>query len=218
MRRIATALLAAAIAGTAGWVGATPEPAAAGAYPGGNGLIVFSRENLAVFSLGLFVVDPNGGTPVALGPGLFDEEPAWSPDGTKVVFTSQRNGDNQIFVINADGSGEQALTNADGNSCPTWSPDGTRIVFSDGNADIVVMNADGSNQQLVLATDTCSLSWGVTNRIVFSVVGTGILVVAPDGSGLQQLTADPTDDAPNWSPDGTRIVFTRETQIGRAHV
>jgi Tol biopolymer transport system component len=74
--------------------------------------------------------------------------PAWSPDGTKIAFLSNRTGVFDLYVMNADGSGVTALT-ADSASegRPAWSPDGTKIAFAstrDGNWEIYVMNADGS--------------------------------------------------------------------------
>ncbi len=76
-----------------------------------------------------------------------DGEPAWSPDGTKIAFTSDRDGNSQIYVMNAaDGSGQTNLTNnaAFIVGTPAWSPDGTKIAFTntrDGNVEVYVMNA-----------------------------------------------------------------------------
>jgi dipeptidyl aminopeptidase/acylaminoacyl peptidase len=85
--------------------------------------------------------------------------PAWSPDGAKIAFVSNRAnsgiGNNEIYVINVDGSNLVNLSNNpanDGN--PAWSPDGTKIAFAtgrDGNGEIYVMNADGTNQTRVTA-------------------------------------------------------------------
>jgi Tol biopolymer transport system component len=77
-----------------------------------------------------------------------DEFPAWSPDSTKIAFTSNLD----IYVMNAvDGSDQTRLTNnATLDTHPSWSPDGTKIAFTsstrDVNNEIYVMNAaDGSN-------------------------------------------------------------------------
>src|SRR5215216_2238931 len=99
----------------------------------------------------------------ANGTGFYGGQPAWSPDGTKILFTAyQACGDRaavSIYVTNLDGTNSRILTN-DPNTCgwyssPKWSPDGTRILagFSlktettlEPAPQIVVMNADGSNQ------------------------------------------------------------------------
>ena len=69
---------------------------------------------------------------------------------TRIVFTSKRTGNNEIFTMNPDGSGVTQLTsNGSSDIFPVWSPDGTRIVFQtdrDGQSEVYVMNADGSNQ------------------------------------------------------------------------
>jgi len=76
--------------------------------------------------------------------------PAWSPDGTRIAFASNRDGNGEIYVMNADGSGQTRLTdNPAAEAFPAWSPDGSRIAFvsgRDGNLEVYVMNADGSGQ------------------------------------------------------------------------
>ena len=69
---------------------------------------------------------------------------------TKIAFTSNRDGNDEIYVMNADGTNPVNLTNnpAEDRGPPIWSPDGTQIFFGsnrDGNFEVYVMNADGSN-------------------------------------------------------------------------
>ena len=77
--------------------------------------------------------------------------PAWSPDGRKIAFVSDRDGNSEIYVMNANGSGQRSLTrNPAFDDDPAWSPDGRLIAFRstrDGNTDIYIMNADGSGQR-----------------------------------------------------------------------
>jgi TolB protein len=77
--------------------------------------------------------------------------PSWSPDGRKILFVSDRDGNFEVYVMNADGSGRRNLTRHPGHdSDPAWSPDGRKIAFvtkRDGNFEVYVMNADGSDQQ-----------------------------------------------------------------------
>ncbi len=90
--------------------------------------------------------------------GFEDNAPDWSPDGSRIVFISARDGDYEVCTMDPDGSNIQQLTNnSAGEGSPTWSPDGTKIVFfsdRDGNNEIYVMDADGSNQTRMTETDT----------------------------------------------------------------
>ncbi len=85
-------------------------------------------------------------------PDRFNTYPFVSPDGTKIVFSSQVTAVNEgeIYVMDIDGSNMTRLTSTAAlNYAPSWSPDGSKIVFvsdRDGNDNIWVMNADGSNQ------------------------------------------------------------------------
>jgi len=82
-----------------------------------------------------------------------DQHPNFSPDGRKIVFTSRRDRDFEIYVMNANGSEQRRLTYSRGiDKAPVFSPDGRRIAFTsnrDGNYEIYVMDADGGNQRRV---------------------------------------------------------------------
>jgi Tol biopolymer transport system component len=96
--------------------------------------------------------DGSGVSQLTNGPGD-NWDPAWSPGGSKIVFTSDRDGNLEIYVMNADGSGQTNLTNTSTDEWnPAWSPDASKIAFSSDrnnpgvNSEIYVMNADGSGQ------------------------------------------------------------------------
>src|SRR5690606_32083379 len=74
----------------------------------------------------------SGGTAERLiGGTAFDQQPRFSPDGTKIAFTSDRNGGDNVWVMNADGSDPKALTTETFRlySSPDWTPDG-RALFA----------------------------------------------------------------------------------------
>jgi len=104
-------------------------------------------------------MNPDGSGPTNLTMNAEEDNlPQWSPDGTKIAFTSYRNDISEIYVMNADGTGQTRLTNNSvPDAHPAWSPDGTKIAFDryqDGNYDVYVMNADGSGQSRLTSSTT----------------------------------------------------------------
>jgi Tol biopolymer transport system component/subtilisin family serine protease len=86
-----------------------------------------------------------------------DSRPRYSPDGSKIVFQSSRDGQYEIYVMNSNGSAQTRLTNNPAwDEAPAWSPDGTKILFTSARDDphnpaLYVMNADGSSQTRLTA-------------------------------------------------------------------
>jgi len=109
-----------------------------------------NRQHNDIYTIG---VDGNNRVQVTQDPAD-DIDPAWSPDGTRIAFASNRTGSYQIYVVNADGSGLVQLSDEPQfqEFAPAWSPDGKRIAFNstrEGNSEIFVVNADGSDPEPV---------------------------------------------------------------------
>lgn len=143
--------------------------------PRGSGIVFASTRDGGDWDL--FVMDSDGSGLVQLTANAESDRNAnWSPDGTRIVFESDRDGDDDIYVMNADGSGVVQLTDdPDQDIRPDFSPDGGRIAFTsnrDANPEIWLMNPDGSALQQVTFTDgliNTDPSWSPDgSRIVFA--------------------------------------------------
>ena len=138
--------------------------------------IAFAASFATIEGWQIFVVDTDGSDLTCLSPKeVRDYAPAWSPDGARIAFFSERDSNLEIYVMNADGSDTTRLTNnKTDDGYPVWSPNSTKIAFisnRDGQRDIYIMNADGSSVTRLTnnSISEASLSWSPDGtKIAFS--------------------------------------------------
>ncbi len=167
-----------------------------------------------------------------------NDNPAWSPDGRKIVFVRHMFQDDpdpdvdnhDVWTMNADGSNQRNLTNnfAEDNE-PNWSPDGRKIAFtSDRTGSNEVYTTDPNGSRLRQLTFTPGFdggaNWSPDSRMIaFDTERDGegnleIYKMRADGSHPVRLTRNPAWDlAAVWSPDGRRIAFTSTRDVSDEH-
>ncbi|HMV25345.1 MAG TPA: hypothetical protein PLH27_01610 [bacterium] len=108
--------------------------------------------------------------------------PSWSPDGSKIVYTSSKTGNEEIWIMNSDGTGKTQLTdlNASIAGRPRFSPSGDKIAFYSSSS-------KNGNDSL------------------------NIFTMNPNGTGIQKVTQSGNNIDPAWTPDGNRIVYSKRT-------
>ena len=159
-----------------------------------------------------------------------DSEPAWSPDGGRIVFTRDTPfAPPRIWVVNADGTDPQDLMPGRSGSSPTWGDfwPGGRIAFQ-RHGHIWLMEADGSNQTEFPSVRGCNDYTPSFNPVRASLafvreckspeLPEGIFTMGDDGSQQTRVIPAFHDDTyyedPAFSPGGIQLAFTVDEQEG----
>jgi imidazolonepropionase-like amidohydrolase/Tol biopolymer transport system component len=141
----------------------------------------------------IYVMPIGGGTPTRIAEGLaYEQQPRWSPDGTRIAFVSDRGGGDNIWTMRADGADKKQLTKEEFRllNQPSWSPDGRYIVAK--------------------KHFTTSRSLGTGEVWLYHVEGgTGVALVERPNEKHQKELGEPT-----FAPDGKHIYFTRNITPG----
>jgi TolB protein len=184
------------------------------AFPGDNGILAWGQGPQGGDAI--WGLDPGSSVPRTIIdlPNGKETDPSWSPDGQRIAFTHQPNGQSSgIWVANADGTGAMQISSGGGE--PAWSPDGQRLAFvkTVGEPTLWVMNADGSGAHQVTSVDfghVESPAWSPDgSKIayqVFTPTENYVEYVTPDGTSKQFVALGST---PDWSPFGDELVVQR---------
>lgn len=206
-------------------------PPARSTFPGPNGQLAYEKTVSfgtppAIFSI--YPFEPERLETRLTSTAAKSGDPAWTADGERLAFMSERDGNPEIYVMNRDGTGQTRLTeNPAWDTDPTWSPDGSRIAFTstrDGNPEVYVMNPDGTGQSRLTVDPAIDqqADWSPTgSRIAFESIRDGnfeLYAMNRDGSGQTRLTFSPGgSQEASWSPDGSQIAYT-EGPEGRSEL
>jgi TolB protein len=159
---------------------------------------------------------------------IAEEKPAPEPEKTSshnrlLAFTSEQDGNPEIYTVHADGSGSSNLTNDSANdNSPAWSPDGQKIAFTSersGISDIFVMNPDGSD--VIPLTDNTGydgfFTWSPNGQKIVYLASSGndsnfaqLMVMDSDGNNKVSLTESGSYIFLGWSPNGQKIVYQKQ--------
>jgi Tol biopolymer transport system component len=171
----------------------------------------------------VFVVDASGGGLRQLtDSAAWDFDPSWSPDGRRIAFRSERDGNPEIYVMSSDGSGERNLSHNTGADWgPDWAPTDDTVAFNSNRGDSYLMQLALGDVDREHTTSVRSLyveypSWSPDGSQVafmsptpYGTENYEIYVMNVDGSDVRRLTRSPGSDGwPAWSPDGNAIVFS----------
>jgi Tol biopolymer transport system component len=178
----------------------------------------------------IFEANPDGSELVRLtdAPG-YDAEGSYSPDGKKIVFCSERDGNRELYIMNADGKNVRQLTHAPGgyNGGPFLSPDGKRAIFRSDRKQkdalqLYVINADGTGER-ALTDDVNWVQWGPywyrdSRHIIYAGADHSNPTVRPnydlwwmdiETGKKTRITYSPAADLlPVFSPDYKKLMWT----------
>jgi len=195
-----------------------------------DGQYVVFASNRDSQNKNIWRVNADGSNPIKLTSEGDNNYPKFSPDGTKILFTTKRIGNRGLWYISVDGSGQRtAGLPAEITSDRSWSPDGNALVYSkcagipksgswqDMECNLFTYRFDtGAIKQLTFGkADDSSPDWGALGIVFDSKRNKsyGIWMVDDTGNNLRQITTnDDLNLDPRWDHTTDTIVFSKATE------
>ncbi len=190
-----------------------------------NNEIVYSQDEqltlIGVDGSNVRSVSADGGATSVAG-----IQPVWSPDGARIAFATEQNGNRDIYVIDANGANlTQLTTDPADDQHPSWSPDGNQLAFTsnrDGQNEIYTYDVNSGALTRITENDASDVqpSWSRNGtQIAFTSDRNDnnqeIYVMDANGDNVNRLTNSPdADTQPSWSADNNQIVFVSQRDGG----
>jgi tricorn protease len=157
--------------------------------------------------------------------GVHEKAPAWSPDGSRIAYISDKSGEEEIWVAPQDGSGKaEQITSGDKAMLyrPKWSPDGKSIAFTDKDGRLLVVTVADRKVKEIARNKRGGIfdfTWSPrSNFLAFSMNGangfSSLFIASPDGQLHHISDEDFNAREPVWDPDGNYLYFLADHEFG----
>ena len=180
----------------------------------------------------LWLLEIGGAATALTNDQFYKQTPAWSPDGTRLAYSSDKDGTTNVYILDLATRKERRLTNLRESAAldPVWSPDGKQIAYQGQEGTVYVMDVAGGAPREVIRTtyEPGRPSWSANGKALSLAVlrayskryreGTSLILTADLATGKQVLT-EPAPyksimtrglDGPVYSPAGGQVAYVMD--------
>jgi Tol biopolymer transport system component len=166
----------------------------------------------------IFITNADGSNPIRLTNNLsYDHHPCWSPDGTKIVFESGRDGLpsqnlHGLYIMNSDGTNQEKILNIQNNSVsgcdPCFSHDGNKIIY--GGTNLYSINLSNKDMTQLVSRSSSEISCNSLGDILFNDGNNLYILDNGHSSPIPLIFSRSGDSWPSWSRDESKILFSSQ--------